>query len=241
MARRFAPGLRRRPGLHHEMEHGLDARHARLLRQRPRVPQISSATTSPSACCTRSPKTSCCRFRMTKWCTARGSLISKMPGDEWQRFANMRAFLAYMFGHPGKKLLFMGTRIRADRRMESRRAALPWQLLQYAVHSQAADHGEGTELVSTAASRRCIKWTTTIRGFEWIDFRDAEASVISFRCATRRIARISGLLLQFHAGAARQAIGSVFPPRRLRGNFQYRCGDVRRREHGQRRVCAGRG
>ena len=90
--------LPERPGLHHEVEHGLDARHAGLLQ--PRTPSTASTTTttSPSACCTPSPRISCCRFRTTKWCTARASLLSKMPGDEWQQFANVRAFLAYMYG-----------------------------------------------------------------------------------------------------------------------------------------------
>ena len=45
---------------------------------------------------------------MTKSCTAKRSVVGKMPGDEWQRFANARAYYAFMWGHPGKKLLFMG-------------------------------------------------------------------------------------------------------------------------------------
>ncbi len=68
-----------------------------------------------------------------------------MPGDEWQRFANTRAFLAYMFAHPGKKLLFMGCEFGQTGEW-NHDTQLDWRLLEYPIHSQIADHGEGAEL-----------------------------------------------------------------------------------------------
>jgi len=64
----------------------------------------------------------------------KGSLIRKMPGDEWQRFANLRAYYGYMWAHPGKKLLFMGGEI-AQEREWNHDASIPWELLADARHS----------------------------------------------------------------------------------------------------------
>ena len=66
-----APGLHGRARLRHEVGHGLDARHARLLRRAIRCTGASITTSSPSAGCTRSTRTTCCRCRTTRWCTAR--------------------------------------------------------------------------------------------------------------------------------------------------------------------------
>ena len=63
----------------------------------------------------------------------KGSLLGKMPGDEWQRFANVRAYLGFMWGHPGKKLLFMGQEFAQTHEWRSDEA-LPWELLQQRAH-----------------------------------------------------------------------------------------------------------
>ena len=108
----------------------------------------------------------------------KSSLVSKMPGDEWQRFANARAFLAYMFGHPGKKLLFMGTEF-GQATEWNHQGPLPWWLLQFPFHSK----------LQTMVSE--LNWLyrrepalyevdDSYSGFEWIDFLDADSSVIAF-------------------------------------------------------------
>ncbi|MGP0073136.1 MAG: 1,4-alpha-glucan branching protein GlgB [Bryobacteraceae bacterium] len=108
----------------------------------------------------------------------KGALLSKMPGDMWQKFANVRAFLSYMYGHPGKKLLFMGCEIGVWDEWYSERG-LPWELLHYDFHRKL--QAFVTELnhlyrAHPAFYEVDFHWV----GFEWVDFRDVDGSTISF-------------------------------------------------------------
>lgn len=108
----------------------------------------------------------------------KSSLTGKMPGDEWRKFANTRAFFAYMYGHPGKKLQFMGaefgqtTEWNHDKQLE-------WWLLQFPVH-----HKLQTMVGALNALYRnepaLYEVDDDHRGFEWIDFHDVQASIIIF-------------------------------------------------------------
>src|ERR1700683_3186628 len=106
------------------------------------------------------------------------SVVSKMPGDEWQRFANTRAFLAYMFGHPGRKLLFMGCDFGQTEEW-NHDVGLPWHLLQWPTHHKLMTMVK--ELNRFYRREPALhEVDDSYAGFEWIDFRDVEASVISF-------------------------------------------------------------
>ena len=86
-----------------------------------------------------------------RWCTASGALLSKMPGDMWQKFANVRAFLAYMYAHPGKKLLFMGSEIGVWDEWNHERG-LPWELLHFDFHRKLQAVRRRVEPVVSVAS-----------------------------------------------------------------------------------------
>ena len=106
------------------------------------------------------------------------SLISKMPGDDWQKFANVRAFLAFMYAHPGKKLLFMGCDI-GDYDEWNAAGSVPWQILQYPLHSGLqAFVKELNRVYREQPAFYEVDFDHT--GFEWIDFSDTEKSIISF-------------------------------------------------------------
>ena len=106
------------------------------------------------------------------------ALVSKMPGDEWQRFANTRAFLSYMYGHPGKKLLFMGSEFGQTREWNHDRD-LEWWLLQFPIHHKLqAMAGALNRLYRTEPA--LYEVDDSFQGFEWIDIHDTEQSVILF-------------------------------------------------------------
>ncbi len=106
------------------------------------------------------------------------SLIGKMPGDQWQKFANARAFLGYMYAHPGKKLLFMGCDIGTYDEWDAA-ASVPWDLLHFPIHDGLRAYVR--ELNAFYRSQPALYQVDSEHtGFEWIDFSDVDQSSISF-------------------------------------------------------------
>ena len=108
----------------------------------------------------------------------KGSLLGKMPGDDWQKFANLRLLFGYMYAQPGKKLLFMGGEF-GQWREWGHDESLDWHLLNYAPHSSLKRWVE--DLNRFYQSQPAFyQLDFAPAGFEWIDCNDVENSVISF-------------------------------------------------------------
>jgi 1,4-alpha-glucan branching enzyme len=108
----------------------------------------------------------------------KGSMLAKMPGDEWQRFANLRLLYGYMFAHPGKKLLFMGSEF-GQWQEWNHDESLDWHLVE---HPRRSGLQRWVRDLNTfyRANPALFEVDFAPAGFEWVDCNDNERSVVSF-------------------------------------------------------------
>ena len=112
------------------------------------------------------------------------SLLGRMPGDDWQRFANLRAYYGFMYAHPGKKLLFMGAEIAQER--EWNHDAVAWTGTCWISPKHEGIQALVRDLNRVYRDTRALhEQDFSSEGFEWVDWQDADSSVL---CWLRRAA-----------------------------------------------------
>ena len=168
----------------------------------------------------------------------KSSLVGKMPGDEWQRFANARAFYGFMWGYPGKKLLFMGQEFGQTMEWTSAES-LPWWLLDHWPH-------QGVQALIRDLNR-IYRETPALHvrdcepeGFRWIVVNDDTQSVLAFLRRGAQsdppVAVVCNFTPEPRRTTARTAVRRLL----ARGDQQRR-GRLRRLQHGQFRRRRRRG
>jgi 1,4-alpha-glucan branching enzyme len=159
------------------MEHGLDARHAALLRARPlhRVHHHDDLTFGLLYAFSEQFVLPLSHDEVVH---GKGSLLNRMPGDRWQKFANLRALYAHMWAHPGKKLLFSGSEFAETAEFKESRS-LDWHLLDDPRHAGLA---KLVADLNRAYRAHPALWEIDFEpaGFRWIDANDYEQSVLSY-------------------------------------------------------------
>ena len=160
----------------------------------------------------------------------KGSLIAKMPGDGWQKFANLRAYYAFMWGYPGKKLLFMGQEFAQGAEWSEARGLDWWQLdlePHRGVQALVRDLNRLYRDRPALHARDCEG-----EGFEWLIADDRQNSVFAWlRKAPGRAA--GGGDLELHAGAAQRLRRAAAAGGALARDPQHRRRGLRRQRHGQ--------
>lgn len=108
----------------------------------------------------------------------KGSLLQKMPGDEWQKFANLRLLYGYMYAHPGKKLLFMGSEL-AQRNEWNHDTSLDWHLLLEKPHQQLQQWVKDLNVIYRREPALFYD-DFSPRGWEWLEHSDGQNSILAF-------------------------------------------------------------
>ena len=108
----------------------------------------------------------------------KGPLMDRMPGDEWQRFANLRLLFGYMFTHPGTKILFMGCEIGQTSEWKHD-FSVEWHLLDFEPHIGVQNFFKELNKVYKA-EKALFEKAFDASGFEWIDYQDQKNSVLSY-------------------------------------------------------------
>jgi len=126
----------------------------------------------------------------------KGSLHRKMPGDDWQKFANLRVFYAFMYGHPGKKLLFMGGEFGQTNEWYHD-VSLDWHLLEMGPYHRGLQRlvQDLNRLYQRAPALHEVDFDP--KGFQWIDCTDWEGSVVSFMRRARNPANFLVFVCNF--------------------------------------------
>ena len=138
----------------------------------------------------------------------KGSLIGKMPGDDWQKFANLRAYFGFMWAHPGKKLLFMGGEIAQWREWNHDRE-LDWQLLDDPRPSPASSGWCATSIALYAEERALHEYDADPAGFRWVIGDDRDKLGVRVPALRRRRDTADPGGVQHDARAATMAIASA--------------------------------
>jgi 1,4-alpha-glucan branching enzyme len=121
--------------------------------------------------------------------------LGKMPGDDWQKFANLRLLLGFMYTHPGKKLLFMGSEF-GQRRDWTHDESLDWHLLEYFPHKGLQKWVKDlNHFYRNTPALYELDFEQS--GFEWLDFSDWEKSIISFMRKAKNSRNIALVVCNF--------------------------------------------